>query len=86
MAQEPDTFTHTELLTVGHWRSNAAHAYVRCGLRASDKLSKKVYNVHWVFPFFLFNFVQNPARQSVASTLYKPVPTSSSCDAIQLNF
>ena len=43
MAQDPATFTHIELLTAGHWHSNAAHAYVRCGLRASNKLSKKVY-------------------------------------------
>ena len=46
MALDPANFTHNELLAAGLWQSNAAHAYVGCGLRASDKLSKKVYNLH----------------------------------------
>ena len=46
IALHPSTFSYNELLAAGRWRSTAAHAYVRCGLRASDRLSKKVYNLN----------------------------------------
>ena len=42
----PNSFTYNELLAAGRWRSTAAHAYVRCGLRAADKLAKKVYSLN----------------------------------------
>ena len=44
IASNPDSFSYTELLAAGRWRSTAAHAYVRCGLRASDNLARKVYD------------------------------------------
>ena len=46
MAQNPSNFSYNKLLAAGRWCSKAAHAYVRCGLRASDRLSKKVYNLN----------------------------------------
>ena len=45
IASNPSSFSYTELLAAGRWRSTAAHAYVRCDLRASDNLSRKVYNL-----------------------------------------
>merc|ERR1711872_822201 len=45
LASNPSSFSYTELLAAGRWRSTAAHAYVRCDLRASDNLSRKVYNL-----------------------------------------
>jgi len=45
IASNPSSFSYNELLAAGRWRSTAAHAYVRCDLQASDKLSKKVYNL-----------------------------------------
>ena len=46
IALNPSSFSYNELLAAGRWRSTAAHAYVRCGLRAADKLAKKVYNLN----------------------------------------
>ena len=45
IASNPASFSYTELLAAGRWRSTAAHAYVRCDLRASDNLSRKVYDL-----------------------------------------
>ena len=44
IASNPDSFSYTELLAAGRWRSTAAHAYVRGDLRASDNLARKVYD------------------------------------------